>query len=81
MTTKIGKLTYDPKNIIGHGYGTTVFSGYFKRSLIFGRNQPVAIKHILKNDVSLKEVEIMKKISDNPYILRVIHIEMTNDFL
>ena len=80
MTTKIGKLTYDPKNIIGHGYGTTVFSGHFKRSL-FGSNEPVAIKRVQKSDDSLKEVEIMKFTNDNPYILRFIHIEITNDFL
>ena len=82
MTTKIGKLRYDSNNIIGSGsYGTLVFSGFFKRSL-FGSDKPVAIKRIQKgNDVNLKEVEIMKKATDNAYILRFIHIEMTKDFL
>ena len=80
MTTKIGKLKYDPNSIIGHGNGTTVFSGFFKRNLL-GSNTPVAIKRVQKSDVSLREVEIMKKTNDNPYILRYIHIEITNDFL
>jgi len=81
MTTKIGKLTYDSNNIIGRGsYGTTVFGGFFRRGLL-GSDNPVAIKRVQKSDASLKEVKIMKKTTDNPYILRFIHIEMTNDFL
>lgn len=81
MTTKIGKLRYDPKNILGQGYGTTVFSGFFKRNLI-GRDKPVAIKRVQRSDdFGLKEVEFMKKTIENPYILRLLHIEMTNDFL
>ncbi len=81
MTTKIGKLRYDPKNILGQGsYGTTVFSGFFKRSL-FGSDNPVAIKRLQRSYISLNEVEIMKKTTDNPYILRFIHIEMTDDAL
>ncbi len=31
MTTNTGKLKYDPNSILGHGYGTIVFSGFSKR--------------------------------------------------
>lgn len=84
MSKKIGKLRYDDKikSILGIGYfGNTVFSGFFKRSL-FGSDNPVGVKRIQRSDdVSLKEVEIMKKITDGPNTLRLIHMEKTSDFL
>ena len=82
MTTRIGKLRYYPNSILGRGNGTTVFKGIFNES-IFGvaKNELVAVKRVLKIDVSWREVNIMKKVTDNPYILRLIHTEKKGDFL
>lgn len=90
MTTKIGRLKYDPNNIVGKGsYGTIVFSGFLRESRegFFERvlqpkiYEPVAIKRVAKSEVSLGEVGIMKNTFDSPYILRLIHTEDNNDFL
>lgn len=79
MTT-VGKLNYDPKNVIGRGGFSTVFSG-------FHSSRPVAIKRLLryhdkeKSDDQEREVEVMKKASGHQNILCFIHIEKNVDFL
>lgn len=81
MTTiKVGKLRYDPDAVLGKGNGTTVFRGTFRKGIL-GSDEPVAVKRIPKNDISLREVEIMKKTTDNPHILRLIHAKIKDDFL
>ncbi len=80
MTTKIGKLIYDHSEVLGQGNGTTVFSGIFRESF-FGSDNPVAVNRILKNDVSLREVEIMQKLTGHPNIVRLFHVEKKDDFL
>ncbi len=78
---KVGnKLRYDPNTVLGNGNGTIVFRGIFRQG-IFGSDEPVAVRRIPKNDISLREVEIMKKTTGNPHILRLIHANIKEDFL
>jgi len=79
MTRVIGKLSYDPKDIIGQGAFGIVFSGFYAQST------PVAIKRIsidLNNkSTTQSEVELMIKAKDHPNILRYISKETTDDFM
>ena len=91
MTTRIGKLNFDPNKIIGRGsFGTFVFKGFYSDStlgaLLFGSGQPVAIKRIQKihlNESTIQqEVELMQKTgNDHPNILKLFWTEMNADYL
>lgn len=80
MATKVGKLRFDHSDVLGRGNNTVVFSGIFRESF-FGSDDPVAVKRVLKSDVSLREVEIMKKLTGHPNIVRLFHVEIKDDFL
>ncbi len=96
MTTEVGQLAFDQKNIIGHGSnGTNVFKGfYYKDPTILGspasdddNKKKVAIKRILRTYVNSDEnivnheVELMLKVGHHPNILRYIHSEMDINYL
>ena len=85
MTTTIGKLRFGigPDTILGRGNDSIVFSGFCKETylLVFESDEPVAVKRVPKIDISQREVDIMKKTTGNPNILRLIHIEKDNDYL
>jgi len=76
----IGKLSYEPGNIIGIGsYGTKVFQGFFEGV------KTVAIKRLfLENHDKSKianEAEIIWLVGDHPNILRYFCNEMDRKFM
>jgi len=89
-TIRVGNLRYDPNKGLGRGSFGTVFSGFHVHLL--GASQfhtehstPVAVKRIEKSLVNesifRKEEELMKKASNHPNILKLIHTEMNAEFL
>jgi len=85
-TKKVGKLSYDPKTVIGRGGFGTVFKGFHHDSshqddII----ESVAVKRLLLTDVEentiQREVELMKSINVHPNIIRYICTETNDDFL
>ena len=91
-TTRVGKLSYDQKNILGKGNFGTVYGGSYIISepiflAIFGKAKsiPVAVKRFEKGRVTesvvKKEVDLMKKAGHHPNILSYIHTEISSDFL
>ena len=88
MTTRIGKLSYDPSAILGQGNFGTVFAGFHRDnfiSKIFGGEKPVAIKRVQKtqlNETAIQqELVVMKNFGGHPNILRYICTEMNADFM
>ncbi len=86
MTKKrVGKLTYETNtnSILGRGSFGTVFPGFLE--IKGSSHQPVAVKRILNSELEApfiqREVELMKKVSDHPNILRYICTEKDVDFL
>lgn len=89
--TRVGKLSYDPKKIIGRGsMGTVVFQGFHHSPSNDDKVTSVAVKRVLKSGLlndngdesSIeREVELMQRISDHPNILRYICTEKNDDFL
>ncbi len=89
MTTiRIGKLSYDPQNIISKGFNDTiVFSGFHTNNFIeaiFWFPKPVAIKRIKNSNLHFESIiiqkEILQKASNHPNILRYICTERNQDF-
>ncbi len=93
MTTiRVGRLTYDPVNVIGTGSsGNIVFRGSLSNAswmtaLLWSGQQSVAIKRVQKsyseNHKSdfQREVEVMKQ-ANHSNIIRLIWTETNNDFL
>ena len=96
MTVIVEKLSFDPKEIIGHGgNGTTVFKGfYYEDPTIHGgavhdgeKKKQVAIKRIqrsyVEGDESIikHEVDLLITVGHHPNILRYIHSEMDINYL
>ena len=96
METRVGKLSYNKKEIVGRGgNGTTVFKGFYYEDppISGGANydekytKQVAIKRIQKsyveNDERIvkHEVGLMLKVGHHPNILRYIHSEMDINYL
>ncbi len=85
-TVTVGKLSYDPKNILGRGNFGTVFSGFY---MISSRGSewstPVAVKRVDRDQVDesvfQQEENLMKKAASHPNILSYIHSEMNTEFL
>lgn len=84
MTT-VGNLSYDPKHILGRGNFGTVFGGFLVHVDGTNKSIPVAVKRIERGraDESIiqREMEILKKASNHPNILKYIHTEMNAEFL
>jgi len=83
MVTRVGKLNYIQTKIIGRGsYGTVVFQGYLG---LYENYRPVAVKRLQRSHVNpsliQREVELMKRASDHPNILRYIHTEIDPNFM
>ncbi len=83
MSTKVGKLSYDPEKVLGRGRCGTVFSGF---RLIPDQNSiPVAIKRVEKDMVNEsaihKKEDLLQRASNHPNILKYIHTEMSAEFL
>jgi len=83
MSTKVGKLSYDPAKILGRGRCGTVFSGFHHVS--DQKSTPVAVKRVEKSLVNesaiRKEEDLLKRASNHPNILKYIHTEMNAEFL
>ena len=84
MATHVGKLNYNQKKIIGRGsYGTIVFQGFVLG--LYEKDRPAAVKRYQRSHVNESlfnwEVELMKKASDHPNILRYIRTERDANFL
>ena len=80
---KVRNLTYETSSILGRGSFGTVFSGFLE--IKGSHNQSVAVKCVLNSDLEApfiqREVDLMKKVSDHPNILRYICTEKDVDFL
>lgn len=81
-------MRYDPKNILGKGGFSTVFSGFYFMSESSEPEVAVAVKRIERvhfdesaKDVVLKEADIMKKLGGHPNVLSFICTETSEDFL
>lgn len=79
---KIGKMSYDPKNIIGAGGFANVYEGLFEDV------KRVAVKRFQKSgrdddDESTikREAELMLKANEHPNILRYFCHEVNDDFV
>ncbi len=73
---KIGKLTYDPKQVLGHGCaGTFVYKGTFE-------NRPVAVKRLLPECYTLadREVELLRDADQHANVLRYFCTESDSQF-
>ena len=97
MTTRIEKLSYNQKEIVGRGgNGTYVFKGFYYDGPAFLRvfltdddknKKQVAIKRIQKSAVDddesvvMREIELMLKVGDHPNILRYIHSEKDINYM
>lgn len=88
-TTTVGKLRYFPTKILGRGSFGTVFSGFYVYSdgSIFrpAKSTLVAVKRVerglIDESVIRREEELMKKATDHPNILKLVHTEMNAEFL
>lgn len=75
MATRVGKLNYNQKKVIGRGsFGTIVYRGFLG---LYENDKQVAVKRMQRGkhlDESLvqREVELMKKASGHHNILRYI---------
>jgi serine/threonine-protein kinase/endoribonuclease IRE1 len=73
---KIGKITYDPSQRLGHGCsGTIVYKGHFE-------NRPVAVKRLLPECYTLadREVELLKHADQHQNVLRYFCTEADSQF-
>ncbi len=73
---KIGKITYDPTQRLGHGCsGTIVYKGYFE-------SRPVAVKRLLPECYTLadREVELLKHADQHQNVLRYFCTESDSQF-
>ena len=73
---KIGKIVYDPKQLLGHGcQGTFVYKGSFE-------NRPVAVKRLLPECYTLadREVELLRDADQHANVLRYYCMESDSQF-
>ena len=73
---KIGKIVYDPKELLGHGcQGTFVYKGLFE-------NRPVAVKRLLPECYTLadREVELLRDADQHANVLRYYCMESDSQF-
>ena len=73
---KIGKIIYDPKQLLGHGcQGTFVYKGQFE-------NRPVAVKRLLPECYTLadREVELLRDADQHANVLRYYCMESDSQF-
>ena len=73
---KIGKICYDPKQVLGHGCaGTSVYKGTFE-------NRKVAVKRLLPECYTLadREVELLRDADQHPNVLRYFCTESDSQF-
>jgi serine/threonine-protein kinase/endoribonuclease IRE1 len=73
---KIGKIVYDPKQLLGHGcQGTFVYKGQFE-------NRPVAVKRLLPECYTLadREVELLRDADQHANVLRYYCMESDSQF-
>lgn len=84
MATRVGKVNYNQTKVVGRGsYGTYVFRGFLG---LHEYDRPVAVKRMQRGpnlDESLiqREVELMKRASEHPNILRYIRQDSDPIFL
>jgi len=86
---RVGKLIYEPSNVIGQGsFGIScVFSGLHSETYLeamLGSGKPVAIKRVQSNNefnVQQEIKELMQNVSDHPNVLRILWTEMEADHL
>ena len=71
----IGKLSFNRKDVIGNGSFGHVFKGKFENTT------DVAIKRIVKLDVSQFEKDVMPTLESHPNILRFFCVEQDKDFM
>lgn len=88
MMTRVGNLSYDKKQIIGRGTFGNVYKGcYHVIDNISGSGVPseLAVKRIdsscIKEDVFLREVNLMITAKGHPNILHCICTERNDDFM
>lgn len=86
-TIKVGKLSYNLKDLIGDGCFSMVYMGFYKATL-YGCKKTVAIKQILRehlardNDfIMQRQEELQQKVGHHPYILGFIYTKIDQDFL
>lgn len=73
---QIGKITFDPNAILGHGCeGTIVFRGMFD-------NRDVAVKRILPEYFSFadREVDLLRESDKHPHVIRYFCTEQDKQF-
>ncbi len=73
---RIGKITYDPKQLLGHGCaGTFVYRGTFE-------HRPVAVKRLLPECYTLadREVELLRDADQHQNVLRYFCTESDSQF-
>lgn len=84
MARKVGEsLEFNQEDILGKGSSSSfVFRGNFVGSkALESKPTLVAIKRIVISTDIRQEVELMKTAGSHPNILRIIHTEITDDFL
>ncbi|XP_067128711.1 serine/threonine-protein kinase/endoribonuclease IRE1 [Centruroides vittatus] len=73
---RIGKITFDPNSILGHGCeGTIVYRGKFD-------NRDVAVKRILPEYFSFadREVDLLRESDKHPHVIRYFCTEQDKQF-
>ncbi|KAL0993143.1 hypothetical protein UPYG_G00103770 [Umbra pygmaea] len=73
---RVGKITFRPKNVLGHGAeGTIVYKGQFD-------NRAVAVKRILPECFSFadREVDLLRESDEHPNVIRYFCTERDRQF-
>ncbi|XP_069123226.1 serine/threonine-protein kinase/endoribonuclease IRE1-like [Argopecten irradians] len=73
---KVGKIVFDPKDVLGHGCeGTFVYRGRFD-------NRDVAIKRLLPECFTFadREVELLRESDQHPNVIRYFSMEADSQF-
>ncbi|KAM9296635.1 serine/threonine-protein kinase/endoribonuclease IRE1 [Gastrophryne carolinensis] len=75
-TVTVGKISFDPRDVLGHGAeGTIVYRGRFD-------NRDVAVKRILPECFSFadREVQLLRESDENPNVIRYFCTEKDRQF-
>uniref|UniRef100_A0A8C9VF40 Serine/threonine-protein kinase/endoribonuclease IRE1 n=1 Tax=Scleropages formosus TaxID=113540 RepID=A0A8C9VF40_SCLFO len=73
---RVGNITFNPKNVLGHGAeGTIVYKGQFD-------SRPVAVKRILPECFSFadREVQLLRESDEHPNVIRYFCTEKERQF-
>uniref|UniRef100_A0A3B3RS14 Serine/threonine-protein kinase/endoribonuclease IRE1 n=2 Tax=Paramormyrops kingsleyae TaxID=1676925 RepID=A0A3B3RS14_9TELE len=73
---RVGNITFNPKNVLGHGAeGTIVYKGKFD-------DRPVAVKRILPECFSFadREVQLLRESDEHPNVIRYFCTEKERQF-